>query len=139
MKLSTRSRYSIRILIELAHRNDNKPVQVRAISHSQGISVKYLELLIRTLKKAGLVNSVRGAKGGHLLAKAPEEITMGQIVRLFEGQTDLVACVSSPQQCARTAQCRVRDIWIEATNAVFEKLDGITIADLVDSEKRDRC
>jgi Rrf2 family protein len=139
MKLSTRSRYSIRILIELARHNDNIPVQVKAISRSQGISVKYLELLIRTLKKAGLVSSVRGAKGGHLLSKAPEEITMGQIVRLFEGQTDLVACVSSPQQCARTAHCGVRDIWMEATNAVFEKLDGITIADLVGSEEKHRC
>ena len=139
MKLSTRSRYGTRMMIDLAEHYGNAPVHIGDIAKRQDISVKYLEQLIIPLKKAQYIKSIRGPKGGHMLAKAPEEISMGQIVRLFEGQTDLVACVSSPQQCARTEHCRVRDIWIEATNAVFEKLDDITIADLVGSEEKDHC
>jgi Rrf2 family protein len=139
MKLSTRSRYSIRILVELARHTPDKPVQVSTISQRQGISMKYIELLIRTLKKAHLINSVRGAKGGHMLTTSASDITLGRIVRLFEGQTDLVACVGSPEKCARAVQCKVRDIWVEATQALFEKLDGITIADLVKIEDNKIC
>jgi Rrf2 family iron-sulfur cluster assembly transcriptional regulator len=139
MKLSTRSRYGIRILVELAHYAPDQPIQVSTISKQQGISVKYLELLIRTLKKAGLIASVRGAKGGHMLAAAPDTITLGQIVRLFEGQTDLVACVSSPERCSRIDHCKVHDIWVEATHALFDKLDSITIADLVETETAESC
>lgn len=139
MKLSTRSRYSIRILVELARHTADQPVQVSTISKHQGISVKYIELLIRTLKKAGLINSVRGAKGGHMLAISSSAITLGRIVRLFEGQADLVTCVSSPEKCARAAQCKVRDVWIEATQALFDKLDSITIGDILETEDDELC
>jgi Rrf2 family protein len=134
MKLSTRSRYGIRILMELAQHDAGQPVQVSAISKNQAIPAKYLELLIRTLKKARVIRSVRGARGGHMLAKSPDQITMGQMVRLFEGQTDLVACVSTPERCAMAKECRVRNVWVEATEALFEKLDATTIADLVDAK-----
>jgi len=100
MKLSTRSRYGTRLLVDLARSQEKGPVQISEISNRQNISVKYLEQIIRPLKEAELVTSVRGAKGGHMLAKRPEEITLGQIVRLFEGQTDLVACVSHPENCS---------------------------------------
>jgi Rrf2 family protein len=131
MKLSTRSRYGTRIIMELARRNEEKPIQVSEIARVQQIPVKYLEQLIRTLKKAGLITSVRGSKGGHQLDRPPESITIGQLVRLFEGQTDLVACVSAPEQCLKAEECRVRAIWMEATEAMFEKLDAVTIADLI--------
>jgi Rrf2 family iron-sulfur cluster assembly transcriptional regulator len=143
MKLSTRSRYSIRILLELARHEIGEPVQVSAISRGQGIPVKYLELLIRTLKSEQLVRSVRGAKGGHMLNQSPDTITLGQIVRLFEGQADLVACVSNPQQCGMAEECPVRDVWKEATQALFEKLDNVTIADLagatLSDDRRQHC
>jgi Rrf2 family protein len=139
MKLSTRSRYGIRILVELAHHEGDKPIQVSTISRHQGISVKYLELLIRTLKKAGFVTSMRGAKGGHMLAVSPDDISLGQVVRLFEGQTDLVACVGGPEQCARASHCKVRNIWVEATQALFDKLDGVTISDLVQASDAEGC
>lgn len=131
MKLSTRSRYGTRIVLELARRFGGTPTQVSEIARVQQIPVKYLEQLIRTLKKADLVTSVRGSKGGHHLNEKPEKITVGQIVRLFEGQTDLVKCVSAPNKCNRTDECRVRDVWIEATEAMYQKLDSVTIADLI--------
>lgn len=131
MKLSTRSRYGTRILLELARQSDRHPVQVSVISRKQDIPVKYLEQLIRTLKKADLITSVRGAKGGHLLARDPETISLGAIVRLFEEQHELVRCISSPDVCHMADDCRVRLAWKEATDALYERLDAITIADLL--------
>jgi len=131
MKLSTKSRYGIRLLVELARYHDQGPISIGEISKRQDISVKYLEQLIRPLQKAKLVKSVRGPKGGHLLAKEPHEMTMGEIVRLFEGQVDLVKCISLPGNCQMSEDCRVRLAWQAATQAMFEKLDAITIADLL--------
>ena len=131
MKLSTRSRYGTRIMMELARRDREKPIQVSEIARVQKIPVKYLEQLIRTLKKANLITSVQGSKGGHQLNQPPESITIGRLVRLFEGQTDLVACVSSPENCQMAEACRVRTVWMEATEAMYEKLDAVTIADLI--------
>jgi len=137
MKLSTRSRYGTRILVDLARHNDQGPVQIGDISKRQDISVKYLEQLIRPLKQADLVSSVRGPKGGHLLAKKPDDITLGQIVRLFEGQSDLVECVSRPEKCAMSDDCQVRLAWQDATRVLYEKLDATTIADLIPTENCD--
>ncbi|MBU0463423.1 MAG: Rrf2 family transcriptional regulator [Proteobacteria bacterium] len=133
MKLSTKTRYGTRILIELALQVNQGAIQVSKISLNQKISVKYLEQLLHTLKQAGIVKSVRGPKGGHLLAKDPDEIFLGQIVRLFEGQTDLVECISFPEKCEMSADCLVRNAWHDATSVLYEKLDGISIADLIHS------
>ena len=132
MKLSTRSRYGARILVDLARHTDQGPVQIGEISKRQDISVKYLEQLIRPLKQASIVTSVRGPKGGHLLAKKPEEISLGQIVRLFEGQSELVECISNPEQCNMSDDCQVRLAWKDATRVLYEKLDNTSIADLLD-------
>jgi len=137
MKLSTRSRYGTRILVDLARHHDQGPVQIGEISKRQDISVKYLEQLIRPLKQAHLVTSVRGPKGGHVLAKNPEDITLGQIVRLFEGQSELVECISHPEKCSMAEDCQVRLAWQDATRALYEKLDSTTIADLVNSNYSD--
>ena len=132
MKLSTRSRYGARILVDLARHTDQGPVQIGEISKRQDISVKYLEQLIRPLKQASMVTSVRGPKGGHLLAKKPEEISLGQIVRLFEGQSELVECISKPELCKMSDDCQVRLAWRDATRVLYEKLDSTSIADLLD-------
>ena len=134
MKLSTRSRYGARILVDLARHRNRGPVQMGEISKRQNISVKYLEQLIRPLKKAKLVASVRGPKGGHLLTEKPENISLGQIVRLFEGQSDLVECVSFPERCAMSDDCQVRLAWRDATRVLYEKLDATTIADLMNGK-----
>jgi Rrf2 family protein len=117
--------------VDLARHNNQGPVQIGEISKRQDISVKYLEQIIRPLKQAKLVESVRGPKGGHMLAKEPEEITLGQIVRLFEGQSDLVECVSNPDTCNMADDCQVRLAWKDATRVLYEKLDSTSIADLM--------
>lgn len=132
MKLSTRSRYGARLLVDLARHKDQAPIQIGEISKRQDISVKYLEQLIRPLKKAGLVTSVRGAKGGHILAKRPEQIKLGDVVRLFESHSDLVDCVNSPEKCEMSDDCRVRLAWQEANEVLYQKLDSYTIADLAE-------
>ena len=130
MKLSTRSRYGVRLLVDLARYGDRKPVQIGEIARRQEISVKYLEQLIRPLKQAKLITSVRGPKGGHQLTQKPEEITMGQIVRLLEVQNELVRCESEPERCAKSDDCQVRLAWKSATRVLYDKLDSMTIADL---------
>jgi len=130
MKLSTRSRYGVRLLIDLARHGNHKPVQTGEVSKHQEISVKYLEQLIRPLKQAKLIISVRGPKGGHQLTKKPEEITLGEIVRLFEVQKELVECGSTPEKCSMPDDCQVRLAWKSATQVLYDKLDSITIDDL---------
>jgi Rrf2 family iron-sulfur cluster assembly transcriptional regulator len=134
MKLSTRSRYGARILVDLARHKDQGPVQMSEISKRQNISVKYLEQLIRPLKQANLVTSVRGPKGGHLLAKNPEDISLGQVVRLFEGQADLVECISFPEKCPMSDDCQLRLAWRDATEVLYEKLDATTISVLMNGD-----
>ena len=132
MKLSTKSRYGTRLLVDLARNHSQGPIQIGDMSKRQNISVKYLEQIIRPLKKADLVNSVRGPKGGHVLARKPEKITLGEIVRLLEGQSEPVECISEPEKCPMSDDCLVRLAWQEATRAFYEKLDAITIANLAD-------
>ena len=135
MKLTTKTRYGVRLLLDLAQHQDNGPIQMSKISIRQNVSVKYLEQLIRPLKKAKFVNSIRGPKGGHMLAKKPKEITLGDITRLFEGQTELVDCISSPENCPMSDDCLIRPAWKRATQALYKELDSITIADLLKNEK----
>jgi Rrf2 family transcriptional regulator, iron-sulfur cluster assembly transcription factor len=131
MKLSTKTRYGARILIELALNGRHDAVQVSKIAARQKIPVKYLEQILRELKQSGLVESTRGPKGGHRLVEDPASISLGQVVRLFEGQTDLVDCISFPENCSMSEDCLIRNAWNEATAVLYEKLDGISIADLI--------
>lgn len=130
MKLSTRSRYGARMLMDLAVNGTAGPVQVGAVAKRQGISVKYLEKLARTLKEGGLIRSLRGARGGHVLARPASEITMGDVVRILEGGLDLVACESARGGCPRLATCGASRLWREASQALLEKLDSITLESL---------
>jgi Rrf2 family protein len=117
--------------MDLAHNYGQEPVSVGDISGRQGISVKFVEQVIRPLKKAGLINSVRGPKGGYYLAKNPEQINVGQIVRLLETHSDLAGCISKPENCNRSDDCRVRQVWRNATNALYDYLDSISLFDLI--------
>lgn len=131
MKLSTKSRYGTRLLMELARHWQKGPLNINEISKKQDISVKYLEQLIRPLKKAGFVESVRGAQGGHVLVKNPEKITLSHIVKLFEDQTDLTVCIGTPDTCAMSDECRVRLAWEAANKAIYRELDDISLSDLI--------
>lgn len=135
MKLTTKTRYGARLLLDLAQHQDKGAVQMSEISIRQNVSVKYLEQIIRLLKQAKFVNSIRGPKGGHMLAKRPKEITLGDITRLFEGQTELVDCISNPEKCPMSDDCLIRPAWQKATQALYRELDSITIADLLENEK----
>ncbi len=132
MKLSTRGRYGTRMMLDLALHNDESPVQIGAIAKRQDISVKYLEQLIIPLKKANYIKSVRGPKGGHMLAIPPEKITVGEIVRILEGGIDLTDCIGNPDTCPRSDHCVTRDVWAEASQAMFDKLNSITLSKMIE-------
>lgn len=131
MKLSTRSRYGTRMMLDMAQHCNEGPVQIGDIARRQGISVKYLEQLIIPLKKANYVKSVRGPKGGHMLAKSPEQITVGEIVNLLEAGINLTDCIENPDTCNRSSSCLTRAIWQEATKAMYDKLNSITLSEMI--------
>jgi len=131
MKLSTKCRCGIRILIDLADHYDQGPEQVSRISNRQNISVKYLEQLIRPLKKAELIESIRGPKGGHVLSKKPNEITIGQIARILDYQDKPEDCYCNEDKCFSVDICRLRQSWQKAANVFYNELDQTTIAELI--------
>ena len=137
MKLTTKTRCGTRLLLELARHYGQSPVSVGDAAKTLDVSVKYLEQIIRSLKKAHLVVSTRGPKGGHALAKSPEEISLGYIVRRLQGSDALTNCVYTPEDCIRSDECRVRIAWKQATEALYAKLDSVTINDLLVSEDPD--
>jgi len=134
MKLSTRSRYGTRMMLDLAQHYDAGPVQIGDIAKREDISVKYLEQLIIPLKKANFIKSVRGPKGGHMLSKPPEEITVGEIVRILEGGINLSSCIENPEMCDRTSSCLTRCIWEETTKAMYNKLNSVTLAKMINDD-----
>ena len=137
MKLSTRSRYGTRMVLDMAQHDNGKPVQLGDIAKRQNVSLKYLEQIIMPLKKANYIKSFRGSKGGHLLNKAPDEITVGEIVALLEGGTSLTQCANDPEVCERGDNCVTRYLWVEVSNAIFNRLSKITFADLIAIEKKE--
>ncbi|GAB7023081.1 RrF2 family transcriptional regulator [Salidesulfovibrio brasiliensis] len=117
--------------MDIAQNGQNAPVRISDIAERQGVSVKYLEKLIRELKLAGFIRSKRGPRGGHMLAKEPGEITVGEIVRVLEGDVSLVECTGDESVCDRTDTCLTRSLWQQAAEAMYEKLNSITLADLM--------
>ncbi len=131
MKLSTRSRYGTRLMLDMAQHYQDGPIHLASVAQRQEISVKYLEQIIIPLKKANYVRSVRGPKGGHTLARPPEEITVGEIVALLEERTSLADCSDNDKTCKRSPICLTRRLWKEAAQAMFDKLHSITLADVM--------
>jgi len=136
MKISTRARYGSRLMLELGLHFGQKPVLLKDIARLEDISEKYLSQIIMSLKAAGLVNSFRGAHGGYVLARPPDKITMKNIVGSLEGDLNLVGCVNNPSECKRTAKCVTRNLWAELGRAITQKLDSVTLQDLVDQCKK---
>ncbi len=135
MRLTTKSRYGTRLILDLAVNAKKGPVPLGDVSKRQNISLKYLEQLILKLKNAGLVKSQRGPFGGHMLAKSPEAISVGDIVRTLEETTAITDCAEKKEKlcgvCNNAGDCLSRWVWIEASNAMFERLDQITIGSLL--------
>ena len=136
MKLSTRSRYGTRMMLDIAQHYDAGPVQIGDIARRQDISVKYLEQLVIPLKKADYVKSVRGPKGGYMLARHPKEITVGEIVKVLEGGVNLSDCIENPDLCEKSTDCLTRGLWEEATKAVYDTLNSVTLSEMIETGKR---
>jgi Rrf2 family iron-sulfur cluster assembly transcriptional regulator len=131
MKFSTKTRYGTRLILDMAQHYGQGAIQLGEIANRQNISLKYLEQIIRPLKKARYVKSFRGAKGGHMLTRPPEEITVGEVVAVLEGGKTLVRCQNDPEKCDRVNSCLTRYLWMEAADAMYQRLSSITFADLM--------
>ena len=132
MKLSTKSLYGVRAVFDIAYNSMGQPVQIKDIAKRQKISQRYLEQIFQSLKKAGIIRSKRGPQGGYYLAKKPEDITVGEILRATEGPPELVFCVSEriKKRCDLLEHCVTRPIWKEAGMRMLEYLDSVSIEEL---------
>ena len=139
MKLSTRTRYGIRAILELAEYYGKGPLQIRAIANSQEISAKYLEQLMALLKSAGFVRSIRGSKGGYILANAPNQIKLSDVFNALEGPVVTTECLENNSYCERVADCVARQVWVEVQEAIMTVLQSKTLQDLVDKTKDKRA
>ena len=138
MKLSTRTRYGMRALLELALAHNAGPVQIKTIAERQNISNKYLEQLVAMLKTSGLVRSIRGPHGGYVLSKPPEEIKLSEVFRTLEGSVLTAECVENEGVCPKAADCATRKLWTQLDEAILNVLDNKTLADLVEMSEKEK-
>ena len=134
MKISTKGRYALRLMLDLAEAEGGKPMSIKEISKKENISDKYLEQIIAILNTAGFVRSIRGAQGGYVLKRLPGEYTVGMILRLTEGSLAPVACVEEETDCQRMEICPTVKVWRRLNDAINGVVDHITLADLVEWE-----
>ena len=132
MRISTKGRYAVRLMLDLAINDTGEPIRLRDVARRQGISEKYLEQIISILNKAGFVRSVRGPAGGYSLAKSTEDYTVGMILRLTEGALSPVECAMDESGvCEREENCAARMLWKKLGDAINEVVDKVTLEDLV--------
>ena len=138
MKLSTKGRYGLRALVDLALQSGTEVVSISSIAQRQGISERYLEQLMAKLKKSGIITSVRGAQGGYALARGPEEITIGDVLRSLEGNLNAVDCpaIMDPGQCSGSDQCAAKMVWKKINDVINQTVNGIKLSDLIEEQKR---
>ena len=133
MKISTRGRYALRLMMDIAMHDSGEPVRIKDIARRQEVSEKYLEQIIAILNKARFVRSIRGPKGGYTLSKKPEEYTAGMILRLTEGSLAPVSCLElDVNDCPRQDQCATLELYKRIDDAVHQVVDNVTLADLVE-------
>jgi len=136
MKISTKGRYGLRILIDLATHDPAKPRLIRDIAQSQQISEKYISRLVINLRRAKLIRSVRGVNGGFHLAKAPEKITLLEVLETMEGPISVVECVRAPEKCQRQTLCPARSIWKKLNDGIRELTRDITLDDILNAYRQ---
>ena len=135
MMISTRGRYALRVLIDLAEHKEDSYVPMKEVAQRQEISLKYLEKILPALAKNNLIEGVHGKGGGYKLTRKPEEYTVGEILRLTEGCLAPVSCLEcNAEECHRTSECRTLPMWTELQTRINTYLDGVTIADLMKVE-----
>ena len=135
MKLSTRTKYGMRAIADLAGNYGKGPMQLKTIAQNQGISFKYLEQIIALLKARGLVLSVRGPKGGYILAKAPNMIKLSDIFTALEGPLNVVECIEDKSLCDRVSKCLTRGIWADMQQAMQDILKSMTLQDMIEQSE----
>ena len=139
MRLSTRTRYGMRAMLELAAHYGKGPLQIKIIAQRQEISIKYLEQLMAMLKSGGFIRSMRGSKGGYLLARAPDKIKISEVFTAREGPVVTVECVEDQSYCSRAIDCVTRQLWADVQNAIMGVLNSLTLQDLIDKTKDDKA
>ena len=136
MQLSTRVRYGLRALLDIAlNSNNGKPVLLKEISERQNLSRSYVEQLLLTLQASGFIKSIRGKKGGFLLAKPPEEIDLYSVVKTLERTMNLVECTIS-NNCPRGGRCATQELWNRLSNVIRKELENTTLKDLMEIQKK---
>ncbi|MBQ8503954.1 MAG: Rrf2 family transcriptional regulator [Clostridia bacterium] len=136
MKISTKGRYALRMMLDLAEHKDDGYIALKDIAQRQNVSKKYLEQIIPVFNKTDFLRTNRGFQGGYKLAKAPEKYTVGEILRLTEGTLAPVSCLEyEPNECERCAECITLPVWQGLYSVVTEYLDGITLQDILDKHK----
>jgi Rrf2 family cysteine metabolism transcriptional repressor len=136
MRISTRGRYGLRAMLELARGPREAPLPMSTLAERQGLSRKYLHALLTALKSAGLVHSLRGPGGGFLLARPPVQIKLSEILQAVEGPLSLVECVTDPRACNRSKQCPARRVWQDLSSAIENVLDDVTLGDMIASKAK---
>jgi Rrf2 family protein len=134
MRISARTRYATRLVLDMAKHHGQGPLSLTDISRRQKISLKYLEQIIAPLKRAGIVESFRGVRGGHRLRRSPKEITVGEIFALLEGSAEVTHCAQDPDVCGRASECVMRRVWMDAAEAFCNILSRVTFEELVKTE-----
>ena len=138
MLVSTRGRYAIRVMIDLAEHMNGKYIPMKEIADRQDVSLKYMTKIMQALTKSGMLDGQHGKGGGYKLNRDPEEYRVGDILRLTEGTLAPVACIDETDcKCDRSFECRTRPMWNELDKLISEYLDGITIADLMEGKTAD--
>lgn len=135
MRLSTKGRYSVRAMLDLALHSGQGPIMVKDISGRQRISTRYLEQLLIPLRAAGLVRGIPGARGGFVLARPPAEVRLSEIIQATEGSLAPVDCVDEPKACPQSDACAARDVWLEMKQASDKVLESMTLQDLADRQR----
>lgn len=132
MKLTTRTRYGTRLLLDIAmHAKDGNPVPSKDTAEREGLSLKYLEQLLKMLKQAGYVKGKRGPNGGNVLIREPDDISIGEVARILDGEEQILGCDGNPSTCPRAAVCLKRSIWDDASMAMYKMLDSYSLTDLI--------
>lgn len=131
MKLSTKGRYGVKAMVDLAIHYGNSPVSIKTISERQSISEYYLEQLFSPLRKAGLIKSIRGAQGGYVLNKEPKDITVADVMNVLEGPVEIAECIEGTE-CDNVDFCATRLLWEKIKNSIDEVMENITLQDIVD-------
>ncbi|MFP4457015.1 MAG: RrF2 family transcriptional regulator [Clostridia bacterium] len=137
MKLSTRGQYATRAMVQLALKANEEPLSIREIALIEDLSEQYLEQIFRDLRKAGLVQSIRGAHGGYLLKSETKKITVGDVIRAVEGPIVPVSCLAAKEDCEKSDHCVSRKVWLKLQDSILEVLDKTSLDDMVEMVKEE--